>query len=401
LHNQTSPVRTAGAIQALGLILALALPVIPLIALLPNLPQLFRHFAAVPHAEFLVPLIITIPSVLIAVLSPISGLIADCLGRRRLLVIASLVFCIFGTLPVLLNSLYAVLASLFVAGAADAFIMTCGNALLGDYFPPEPRKRWLGVQASLGAVLSTLVMLSGGLLGGISWHDPFLLNLIGGIVFVWLLLYTWEPPVASGQRGPDSAADLPAKFAWRTMLPLYAASLFCGLFYYFQIELGMFFAQLGVHRPFQLSVITTIASVGVIGGGWYIHQQRSRGVAFNIALIFVCYGVGFLGMGLAGGYLVALPFALIAQAGNGMFIPVFVGWALGRLAPAYRGRGMGLWMTSFFSAQFLAPAVLTLVARSQGNSVLGALVLAGGASLIVALITAARARAIPAQAQSC
>lgn len=170
------PAPTAGAVQALGLILTLALPVTPLIALLPNLPQLFRRFAAVPYADFLVPLIITVPSVLIAVLSPTSGVIADRLGRRRLLIIASLVFCIFDTLPVLLNSLYAVLASLFVAGAAEAFIMTCGNALLGNYFPPEPRKRWLGVQASLGAVLATITMLSGGLLGGISWHDPFLLN---------------------------------------------------------------------------------------------------------------------------------------------------------------------------------------------------------------------------------
>lgn len=401
LQSHTDPAPTAGAVQALGLILALTLPVTPLIALLPNLPQLFRHFATVPHADFLVPLIITVPSVLIAVLSPISGIIADRLGRRRLLTIASLVFCIFGTLPVLLNSLYAVLASLFIAGAAEAFIMTCGNALLGDYFPPEPRKRWLGVQASLGSVLATIIMLSGGLLGGISWHDPFLLNLMGGIVFVWLLLFTWEPTPASAQEGPQSVAALPPRFAWRSMLPVYAVSLFSGLFYYFQIELGVFFAALGVHTPFQLSVITTIASLGVIGGGWYIHRQRGRSVAFNIALIFVCYAVGLLGVGLAGSYLVALPFAIIAEAGNGLFIPTFVGWALGRLDPAYRGRGMGLWMTSFFSAQFLAPPVLTLLARSQGNSVLGALVVAGSASAIIALITAARARLIPAPTPSC
>lgn len=224
---------------------------------------------------------------------------------------------------------------------------------------------------------------------------------MGGIVFVWLLLFTWEPTAPSGQEGLDSVVASPPKFAWRTMLPVYAVSLFSGLFYYFQIELSVFFANLGVHTPFQLSVITTIASVGVIGGGWYIHRQRDRSVAFNIALIFACYGVGFLGVGLASGYLLALPFAIIAQAGNGLFVPTFVGWALGRLDPAYRGRGMGLWMTSCFSAQFLAPPVLTLVARSQGNSVLGALVVAGGASVVIALITAVRARAIPAPAQSC
>ncbi len=189
------------------MILALALPIAPLISLMPNLPQLMRHFASAPHADFLVPLIITIPSVLIAVLSPVSGMAADRFGRRRLLIIASLVFCVFGSLPFWLTSLYGVLTSMFVVGAADALIMTCGNALLGDYFPPKPRKRWLGVQASLGAVLASLIMLAGGLLGGLSWHAPFLINLLGGIVFVWLLLFTWEPqPIAPDAGGASSSA---------------------------------------------------------------------------------------------------------------------------------------------------------------------------------------------------
>ena len=400
MQKHSDHARTAGAVQALGLILAMTLPVTPLISLLPNLPQLLRHFAAVPHANFLVPSIITIPSVLIALLSPVSGVIADRLGRRRLLVAASLVFAVFATLPVLLSSLYAVLASLFVAGAAEAFIMTCGNALLGDYFPPQARKRWLGVQASLGSILATVIVLCGGLLGGISWRAPFLLNLMGCVVFVWLLLFTWEPKPAAEQRDAQVIAAPAAGFQWRTMLPVYGLSLFAGLFYYFQIELGVFFANLGVRTPFDLSLITTVASIGVIVGGWYIHQQKGRSVTFNIGLIFFCYAFGYIGIGLSRGYLMALPFSLVSQAANGMFIPTYVGWALGKLDPSFRGRGMGLFMTSFFSAQFLAPPVLTLVARSQGNSVLAALVVVGGVSAIVLVLTAVRARALPAPAHS-
>lgn len=398
-HNAQQ--RAAGGVQALGLILAMTLPVTPLISLLPNLPQLFRHFAAVPNADFLVPLIITIPSVLIAMLSPISGIIADRFGRRRLLVAASLVFGVFATLPVLLNSLYAVLASLLVAGAAEAFIMTCGNALLGDYFAPEARKRWLGVQASFGSVLATIIMLSGGLLGGVSWHAPFLLNLMGLVVFVWLLLFTWEPLVESGEHSSAAGASTPSALGWRTMLPVYGLSLFAGFFYYFQIELGVFFAHLGVHTPFRLSIVTTIASFGVIAGGWYIHRQRGRSVTFNIGLIFFCYAFGFIGIGLSHGYLMALPFALIAQAGNGLFIPTYVGWALSKLQPSFRGRGMGLWMTSFFAAQFLAPPILTLIAKWQANSILAALVVAGVTSSVLLLITALRARVVPTPAPSC
>src|SRR5581483_2655389 len=49
--NEASPVRTAGRAQALGLILTLNLPLTPLLALGPNLPQLFRHFSGVPAVD--------------------------------------------------------------------------------------------------------------------------------------------------------------------------------------------------------------------------------------------------------------------------------------------------------------------------------------------------------------
>ncbi len=381
--------RATGGAQALALILALTLPITPLLSLAPNLPQLFTHFGSAPHAGILVPLIVTMPSICIALLSPISGLIADKLGRRRMLLLASATFSIFAVLPFWLNSLTSVLASQFVVGAAEAFIMTCGNALLGDYFAPEPRKRWLGVQAIVGSVLATAILLTGGALGTLSWHAPFLTNILGVIVLVWLLLATWEPPSAT-RDGDDAPVASPHRFPWRSMLPVYALSLLTGVFYYFQIEMGVFFSKFGVHSPFELSVLTTIVSVGVIAGGWYVHRQHGRGTAFNVALIYLTYGVGYIGIARSPNFLVAMPFAVIAQVGNGLFIPTFVGWALATLDPAHRGRGMGLWMTSFFSAQFLAPTILTLVSQARGRGLLAAVALAGIASLALAAITVAK-----------
>jgi len=301
---------------------------------------------------------------------------------------------VFGVLPFWMESIWSVLASLFVVGAAEAFIMTCGNALLGDYFPPEPRKRWLGVQGVLGSILATLIMLAGGALGNIDWHYPFLVNLLGGVVFVWLLLYTWEPekPAAVAQ---DARAPARAGFSWPLMLPVYALSMFTGIFYFFQIQMGHFFSKLGVQTPFEVSLITTIASIGVICGGWYFRQQRGRSVAFNVMLIFTAYGIGFIGIGLAPDYKVALPFAIVAQFGNGLFVPTFVGWALGKLEPQHRGFGMGIWTSSFFSAQFLSPPILALVAGMRGDDVLAAVLVVGVAGHVPAAFSALRARTAP------
>ena len=59
------------------LIVANVLPTMGIVSLIPVLPQLFGHFKDAAHAQFLVPAIITAPSICIALLAPVAGTIAD------------------------------------------------------------------------------------------------------------------------------------------------------------------------------------------------------------------------------------------------------------------------------------------------------------------------------------
>ena len=79
--------RAAGLAQALTLILVGLMPALALAGLVPDLPQLFQHFAAEPNRELLVPMIITVPSLCVALFSGFAGAIADRWGRRRLLLV--------------------------------------------------------------------------------------------------------------------------------------------------------------------------------------------------------------------------------------------------------------------------------------------------------------------------
>src|SRR5579871_5080873 len=94
-----APERSAGAPQGLALIVTATLPVTPLLSLVPNVPQLFQHFGAVPHSDVLVPMILTMPSACIALLAPVAGTLLDRFGRRRVLLAAVLLYTICGLLP--------------------------------------------------------------------------------------------------------------------------------------------------------------------------------------------------------------------------------------------------------------------------------------------------------------
>ena len=112
--------RPGGAAQGIALMAVMSMPTLALAALVPGLPQLFRQFSSVPHFELLVPMIITVPSLCVALFSGFAGAIADRWGRRKLLLVALMAFSLLGLAPMLFDSLWLIVASRVVVGLAEA-----------------------------------------------------------------------------------------------------------------------------------------------------------------------------------------------------------------------------------------------------------------------------------------
>lgn len=366
MQSDLAPSRRGGAWQAIGLILAVQIPITPIMSLAPNLPLLFRHFESVPHRELLVPLIMTIPSIGIVLLGPLFGALADRWGRRRLLLGALALFGTAGLLPMFLENIYAILLAQCAVGAGSAVIMTTANALLGDLFVPADRNKWLGIQSIIGPFMSAAVAIGAGILGTISWHGPFATNATALIAFAWILLTTWEPvPAVMAAEAPGSGsvpAAAPA-FPWGHILPVIAVTLVTGLIFYTPtVHMGLMYDQLGAHSPALIGLLTTIATVGSLVGGYHFRRQK-HSIAGNLALLYLCFGAGLVGMGLSGTYLAGLAFAVIINVGIGLTLPCLIAWNLNSLPPNHRGGGMGLWMSAFFFTQLACPPLFSLLMR--------------------------------------
>lgn len=63
------PERRAGALQGVLLLLPITMAVMGLVVLSPILPRMQAHFASVHGAEYLVPMVLTVPALCIALLS--------------------------------------------------------------------------------------------------------------------------------------------------------------------------------------------------------------------------------------------------------------------------------------------------------------------------------------------
>jgi MFS family permease len=394
-HDIPTQAKTPGAAQGLALICAAGLPTMAIVSLVPNLPQLFAHFGAVPHAQWLVPMILTLPSLCLALFSPFIGNLIDRVGRRPVLLASLALFTAVGVLPYAMDDLTMVLVTRFFVGIAEAGILAAQNALMGDYFAGERRQRWLGLLSVISPVLAALFVLAGGGLGAIDWHAPFLLYLVGAPMLVWSTFSIHEPVrtrTAGGER--DAGAD---PFPWAAARSVALVTVGVSIVYFVQaVQLGRVFHEHGVGSPAAIGLHVTLASAGVVLGGIVFARLAGVSMPTRFALMFACLGIGYAGLGLAPGAGMVLASALVAQFGNGLAIPMLIGWALEKFGAAHRGRGMGIWGSCFFAGTFLSPPLLTEVTRVAG-SFLGAVAGIGVFCLFLAgMLVLLRGRRIPA-----
>ncbi|MBA6142647.1 MULTISPECIES: MFS transporter [Pseudomonas] len=374
--------RKAGAAQALILVFTTQLPIMGLLSLIPIIPLLLQQFGSHPEARFLIPLLITAPSACIALLSPLAGWLADRLGRRRLLLAAVLGYGICGFAPYFLNDLVPIIISRFGLGITEAVIMTVANTLMGDFYPPEPRRKWLAVQSAVGSLSGTTLMFLGGVLGGFGWQGPFLLYLLAFVVFVLLLFFTWEP-VAHRETSTIAGNN---RFPVHQMCIIASVTLFCAVLYYVEVlQVSQVFHLLGLTNPADIGTAGAIAGLGVPLGALLFAKLSKQDINVHVIAVMLLFAIGLIGLGQASTVPWAVAAAFVAQVGCGMLIPALINWCLGSLSAQHRGRGVGIWTGAFFIGQFVSPFTVTLLASALGG-LATAIVALGGVSAVALLV---------------
>ncbi|WP_408589662.1 MFS transporter [Novosphingobium sp.] len=380
-----------------SLLIPITLSTMAIVLLAPILPALLQDYAAVPGHEYWVPMILTVPALCVALLSPVAGVLGDRFGRRKLLLWAFVGYAIVGVAPVFLTDLVAILISRVGVGVAEALIMVLTTTMIGDYFHGPARDKWLAGQTA-AASLSALVFFNlGGQLGRFGWRAPFWVYGSALIMLALVLLFTWEPTAADGQErsGEAEQAGERAAFPWARLLGIMAITVYGSvLFYTVQIQAGRGLAGLGLRDPGQIGFLTSLASIGVPLGTFLYsrvgHAQVARLLLGEFALLM-------LGFALMSRAVTATPFLIgcfINQTGAGLLLPTLLVWAMDGLPFGIRARAAGLWTGAFSIGQFLCPVVVTFAGElTRGlTGAFGALSVAAGLGAVAALAVALRGR---------
>ena len=362
--------RQASFATGISLLVPITLSVMAVVLLAPVLPQLQREFAGVAGADYLVPMILTVPALCVALLSPVAGVLGDYFGRRRLLLFSLLTYGAVGIAPLFLSNIWAILASRVAVGITEALIMTLSTTMIGDYFHGERRDKWLAAQTAVASMSALLFFNVGGLLGTLGWRAPFAVYASALVMLLMVALFTWEPGEDKGEGGHERHLHNIswAAFPWARMSGIVAVTIFASvLFYTVQIQASPGLAALGLTNPARIGFLTSIASIGVPLGTFIYSRICQIPVRRLLLIEFSLLGLGFVLMSAASGVPAFIIGCALNQVGAGMLLPTLLVWAMSQLAFEVRARGTGIWTAAFSLGQWLSPIAITMLSLRLGG----------------------------------
>lgn len=375
--------REARLSQSLLLLFGSCLPVLGAVLIAPVLPRMQQHFAGTPGVEVLTPIALTIPALVIALLAPFAGMIADRVGRKPLLLGSLVLYTLCGLLPLWLESLAGIVASRAGLGLAEAGIMTVCTTLMGDYYQGARRERLFALQMVATSLSAAVFIAAGGALGQNDWRVPFALYASGLVMLPLMAWFLWEPRATEA----EPQVEVSERFPWSALLPLYALTILAGIsLFIVPVQAGYLLNLLHVDSPQQIGLTMGANQLGVLAGA--LSFRLLAGVRRQALLLaaFATAGLGGLLMAQAGNHALVIVAVLINGLGIGLMLPTLITWVMSRVSFAQRGRASGGFTAALFAGEFLSPLAVIAFTGGQLAALPAALTCVAIAQLILAAI---------------
>ena len=339
-------------------------------AVAPALPLIEQVF---PGQDTLVSMIITIPSLAVAVVGFAMGALADRLGKVRVLATSLVVFTAAGAVGYLMEGgsdtqLYILLAFRFVVGIGIAGISSAVTALIAEYYTGMDRVRALSYQSAAMGVGVLILEYTGGVLAEFSWREPFLVYLIGVPILLMVLLTMREP-----QREDHGSMGriTPERKANKWLLTICYITIFVAMTMAFLLP-----TKMPTYLQTELAVSTSVTGLflgvhGVTNACFSLMYRRfvQRISPFSIIAVgFLLLAIALLTLEVSESVASAVVMMIVAGAGLGMVCPAVSNTLAGETTASTSGKIMGGYSTCLNLGQFSISLISVPLFAAVGSS---------------------------------
>lgn len=323
----------------------------------PSLPAMRDAFAGTPGADMLVRVAVTVTSLAIAVSAPLSGMVADRVGRRPLLVTGLVLYAASGTAGFFVNDLVPLIFTRALLGVAVGSIMTTVSAIITDWYDGQRRASFLGMQQAFASLGGVVFLPLAGVLATVSWRAPFWLYAAGAVVALLAIFGLDEEPGGNAETitGHQPGCQNPGLRAVGICLLAFVTTL---VFYMAPTQLPFLLAALGAGPALIGAVIAGSTVTSTVGALAFSRLRERLSASAITATSAALIGVGWLLIGTAGSVIEVAAGLLVGGLGVGVVVPN-LNLRLSELArPDQRGRILSGLVTGIFLGQFASPLVV-------------------------------------------
>lgn len=353
-------------------------------AVAPALPMINEVF---PDSSVLVSLIITLPSLSVAIFGFAVGWMADRFGKVRVLSSALAVFVVAGAVSYCLDTIESILLARFILGIGIAGISCTVTALIAEYYSGIDRVRVLSYQSAAMGVGVLILEFTGGSLAELSWREPFLVYLIGLPILLLVVMSMREP----GHR--DTGGDAVRRIS-RPVNRGLVMTCYIGIFILMCIAFLM-----PTKIPYYLEGIGISSSLvglflgvhGVSNAAFSIMYGRisSRIGAFTVlSMGFIISGVGLALPTVDGSVYTSVVTLIMTGIGLGLAVPAIVSTLAREVTGANSGKVMGGYSMCLNLGQFSISLISVPLFAAVGSTypalflVMGAVALVAGVAFM-------------------
>ncbi|MEW6182438.1 MAG: MFS transporter [Bacillota bacterium] len=363
--------------------------------LIPVLPAMKKAFDI---SAFQAGLIITLFSVPAGLSIPFTGLLADRLGRRAVLIPSLVLYALSGLAAGLLYLLlhkeaytYILISRVF-QGIGAAGTAPIAMALVGDLFGGKQRSSALGVIEAANGTGKIISPILGAAVGIFGWHYPFFVFPVFVIPVVLGVLFLVSEPAARAQPAPLGEYYRILKAAsvqkgWNLGSAFFAGAtvllLLFGLLFFLSEHIESAMGVAGIKKGFYLAVPVGFMCATAYLTGWAIKKR------INLMPFVVTGGLFILAAALASfiffrGTFFFFTGISLAGIGAGSALPCLNTLITSSVGSSARGIVTALYGGVRFFGVAMGPPLFAFLLESSARLTFG---VTAGLSLLAALFT--------------
>lgn len=285
-------------------------------------PVIASISAAFPETDVsLVQMIMTLPSLLFIVFSPLAGKLMQFVPKKSLAIGSILLYLIGGLFPFFFHAnIWQILSGSVIMGCGSGMLMPVLNSIICDCFEDGERGQLMGLNATFVALGALLFSFVSGQLARLGWQYSFLCFLL--LIPVLLISIKFLPQGVTASAGSGKQG----KF----QISPYIAFLFIiGIVYFtmqnaYNTNSSLYISDMGIGNADTASTAVMCNTVGgIIGGicfGFLAAKSKQQietvALAMSEAGFLLCFFLPSLLPILAGGVMVGFGFAVFNAAGT-------------------------------------------------------------------------------------